>query len=312
LPKPVTIPAAWELVRTMDFASGWIAIDWGTTNRRAFAVDAGGQVIARHADHRGITSIPAGEFPAEVASLRDMLGDRPLLMAGMVGSNRGWVEAPYVPCPARLDSLVRGAMRLPDHGAAIVPGVSYAAEDRFDVMRGEEVQLLGAAAEGLIPADCLACHPGTHAKWARLSNGGIETFLTIMTGELFALLKGHSILAPQLGARVSADAAFFSGVDRGSRGNALAAELFGVRARMLLDDFGPEQASPFVSGLLIGQDVRSGLVFARSDEPIAVIGDPQLTALYAAAIGRTGRSCVEVDGEAAFLGGIKAIAEKLQ
>src|SRR5438046_976830 len=145
----------------MRWADGFIAVDWGTTNRRAYRIDAAGRCVDELEDDKGVLSIESGGFPATVAEIRQRLGDLPLLLAGMIGSNRGWVEAPYVPCPAAIEDLAR-ALVWPSEREAIVPGVSYVGEERADVMRGEEVQLLGALAAGLIPWDCLVCHPGTH------------------------------------------------------------------------------------------------------------------------------------------------------
>src|SRR5574338_997837 len=126
----------------MHWAEGFIAADWGTTNRRAYLIDAAGTCIDEFEDEQGILSVPKNGFEAAVREIRERLGDRPLLLAGMVGSNRGWIEAPYVPCPAGLPDLA-AALAWPEKGrTAIVPGVSFIEE--ADVMRGEEVQLLGA------------------------------------------------------------------------------------------------------------------------------------------------------------------------
>src|SRR3954464_12235618 len=115
----------------------------------------------------------------------------------MVGSNRGWIEAPYVPCPASLDDLAR-RLTYPSEREAIVPGVKDDSNGRADVMRGEEVQLLGAVVTGDVDQDALVCHPGTHNKWVVVRNGKIESFRTIMTGELFSLLKAHGVLSDLL------------------------------------------------------------------------------------------------------------------
>lgn len=295
----------------MENARGWIAVDWGTTNRRAFALDAAGREVDRLRDARGIRSVERGSFPAAVGALRARFGDLPILLAGMVGSNRGWVEAPYVPCPATLDGLVGRLVRIDDEDAWIIPGVCHVAEDRHDVMRGEEVQLFGAVAAGLTPPDGLACHPGTHAKWARMEAGAVTGFRTVMTGEMFALLKAHSILAPQLAPVAAIGPSFLEGVDRSLTACDLLADLFSVRARALLAGLTPEAASAFTSGLLIGADVKIGLAGTAEDVPVTLVGDGNLTALYAAALERAGRRATRVDGEVAFLAGIAAIAEKI-
>lgn len=303
----------WRVIAPMQITTGWIAVDWGTTNRRAFLFDGNGTVIDRLADDAGVLSVAPGGFPAAVEDIRAALGDLPLLMAGMIGSNRGWVEAPYLPCPLSLTDLAHGLCPTPDGRGWIVPGASHVADGRHDVMRGEEVQLLGAVTLGLAPPDRLICHPGTHAKWAWLADGVMQGFRTVMTGELFALLRDHSLLAPQLEAEVVPDVNFLEGVDRALAASELSADLFAVRARALLSDFPPERASAYTSGLLIGTDVRIGLA-ARPDHKGAVtlIGTPVLTRLYAAAAERAGARTTQIDGEAAFLAGIKALAETMQ
>jgi 2-dehydro-3-deoxygalactonokinase len=295
----------------MGWGESFIAVDWGTTNRRAWRIGPGGAVEEEMEDGLGILSVPAGEFLKTVSEITGRLGDHPLLLAGMIGSNRGWVEAPYVPCPAGLPELAGGLKWVEPGRIAIVPGVSYEAGDEADVMRGEEAQILGAYAEGLLPPDAVICHPGTHNKWIRLEDGRITAFRTVMTGELFNLLKGHSILADLLKQKASADEAFDVGVRRGLESEDLTAELFSVRARVLLGKARSEDAASFTSGLLIGSDIRFGLRFAGEAEVVA-IGRPDLTALFARALGAAGRQVRELDGEQAFLAGARHIAELIR
>ena len=277
-----------------------IAVDWGTTNRRVFALAPDGAVLDRIADGLGILSV--ADFPAAIADLRARFGDAPMLLSGMVGSNRGWIEAPYLPCPADLDALAANLIRA--EGAAIVPGVC----DIEDVMRGEEVQLLGAVAAGLIPRDGTACLPGTHAKWARIEDSAITGFRTVMTGEIFALLRQHSILSAQLQAPVRIGPAFVEGVQRALDEGELLADLFSIRARALLG--GIDDPASYASGLLIGSDIGIG-ISTMDEGRVALIGDPVLTALYAAALEEAGRVSIQIDGETAFLAGIHAIAARL-
>jgi 2-dehydro-3-deoxygalactonokinase len=178
-------------------------------------------------------------------------------------------------------------------------------------MRGEEVQLLGAAAEGMIPSDCLVCHPGTHNKWVEVAGGRIGTFRTIMTGELFNLLKEHSVLAELLTEPAEPDDAFAAGVRHGLTSD-VQAQLFSVRARVLLGKARREDAPSYTSGLLIGGDVRIGLESIAPAARIVVMGRPELTRLYAAALTIAGREPVELDGERCFLAGIQHIAERIE
>jgi 2-dehydro-3-deoxygalactonokinase len=293
----------------MRWADGFIAVDWGTTNRRAYLIDTSGKCTNEFEDSKGVLSVPAGGFPDALAVIRQRLGDKPLLLAGMVGSNRGWKEAPYVPCPAGLEDLAKALVWVGDR-EAIVPGVSFLANNRADVMRGEEVQLLGAVAAGLVDPDGLVCHPGTHNKWATLLHGKIDEFRTVMTGELFSLLKEHSILSDLLQGKVEPNDAFKGAARYAIFNEALPAELFGVRARVLLGKSKKEDSASYASGLLIGADVRVGLSYPTGAE-IKIIGRPELTSLYAAAIGQAQRTAVELDGERAFLAGIHEIAKRI-
>jgi len=293
--------------KAMRWADGFIAVDWGTTNRRAYLLDGAGHRIDEFEDAKGVLTVT--DFPAAVAEIRERLGDRPLLLAGMIGSNKGWVEAPYVACPAGIDELAAN-LAWAGEREAIVPGVSYIGQGRADVMRGEEVQLLGGVVAGLVAKEALACHPGTHNKWALLRGGIIKTFGTVMTGELFSLLKDHSILADLLAGPVEPNDAFKRGVRSALENDLLPASLFGVRAGVLLGQTNKDDAASYVSGLLVGTDVRIGLTWPMAAR-IMVIGRPELTRLYAAAIGEAGREAVELDGEQCFLAGIQEIAKRI-
>jgi 2-dehydro-3-deoxygalactonokinase len=293
----------------MRWAEGFIAVDWGTTNRRAYLIDASGKQVGEFEDAKGVLAVGSGGFPDAVGEIRAKLGDKPLLLAGMIGSNRGWKEAPYVPCPAGIDEIAAKLVWAGER-EAIVPGVSYVGDARADVMRGEEVQLLGAVAAGLVDPMGLVCHPGTHNKWATLRHGRIDRFQTVMTGELYNLLKEHSILSDLLQGTVEADDVFKQAARHAIDNEALPADLFSVRARVLLGEAKKEDAAAYASGLLIGADVRIGLSIPTGAQ-IAVVGRPELTKLYAAAIATTGRDVVEHDGEACFLAGINEIAKRI-
>jgi 2-dehydro-3-deoxygalactonokinase len=294
----------------MGWRNGYIAVDWGTTNRRAYRVGSDGRVSQEFEDECGLMAVPRGGFEAAAAQISARLGDLPMLLAGMVGSNRGWREAPYVPCPASGADLAANIAWVDPGRIGIVPGVSQARAAGADVMRGEEIQVLGAAAAGMVPADCLICHPGTHAKWIRLAGGRIQFFRTMMTGELFSLLSKHSILADRLQADAEPDAAFRTAARQGLNGAELVASLFGIRARYLLGE-SLEDGSAVASGLLIGSDVRAGLRLGEGDGPIVLMGRPELVELYAAALDEAGRRTVQVDGADAFLAGARLVTEML-
>ncbi len=278
----------------------FVAVDWGTTNRRVWRV-AGGTATHLASDDRGILAVD--DFPAALAEVRAHAPSVPVLMAGMIGSNRGWHEVPYVPAPATLAAVAAGVRWVePDIG--IIPGVSFADPGHADVMRGEEVQLFGAGLDGLV------CHPGTHTKWVEMEGGAIARFRTVMTGDVFAALATRSILADLLALPAPIDDAFAAGVDHGFAHADLTAELFTARARVVLGLREAATAASYISGLLIGSDLRTGLGRLRADV-VPVLGAPALTARFAAALTRVGRTPVEQDGDAAFIAGMTAIAGAL-
>ena len=283
----------------------FLAVDWGTTNRRVYLIEDG--CVARtERDDRGVTAV--SDFAKEAAAIRARFGDLPMLLAGMVGSNIGWRAAPYVPAPAGVGELAASLLRIDDR-TGIVPGVSTLAEGRPDVMRGEEVQLLGAVAAGLVPRNALLVQPGTHCKWATMRDGRIAGFTTAMTGELFALLRTHGLLAAQLHGDVTANAAFRDGVEAAKRRD-LAASLFGIRAAKMLGTRDDADAAAYASGLLIGSDVAARLDEAP-DAGVFILSGPELGNLYTAAIAANGRSASLIDSHAAFVAGILAIGNAI-
>jgi 2-dehydro-3-deoxygalactonokinase len=293
----------------MNGSGAFVAVDWGTTNRRAYKIDHG-TCVDEFEDECGVLSIAEGGFPAAVAQIRARLGEVPLILAGMIGSTRGWVEVPYVACPADLAALAASLHWVEPGHTAIVPGLSVSGDGRADVMRGEEVQVLGALDAGTIAADSVVCHPGTHNKWVRMSGGRVTDFRTVMTGEMFGLLRERGILAEMLTGEVLPGEAFAAGVERGLQSPTLTAELFSVRARVLLGDLARGDAAAFVSGLLIGADVAVGLTLA-GEAPLNIMGEPELTRLYAAAANQAGRAAHEIDGRAAFIAGSIALARTM-
>jgi 2-dehydro-3-deoxygalactonokinase len=269
----------------------FLAVDWGTTNRRAYAITADGAVVDSLQDERGVLAVKPGDYPAAIAELRERLGAYPVIACGMVGSSRGWREAPYVDAPATMEHLAAASVEAAP-GVRIVPGVALRDAKRPDVMRGEEVQVLGAIRTGAAPPTALFCQPGTHNKWIETVGGAITTFSTVMTGEIFALLRAHGILAGMLDGPVGDNAAFRRGLRRGIAAQNLAATLFEVRSGVLLGRLAPAEAAAYASGILIGADVatREDL----SQRPVHVLGSGSLIALYAAAIAEAGGTPVLV------------------
>lgn len=283
--------------------AAYLAVDWGTTNRRAYAMSAEGTVLDSLQDDRGILALTPADYPAEIDGLRARLGAHAVIAAGMVGSNRGWRAAPYVAAPANLVALADGCVEAAT-GVRIVPGVALRDGTRPDVMRGEEIQVFGAIGTGDAPATALFCQPGTHNKWIEAVDGAIADFTTVMTGEIFALLRGHGILAGMLDGEVRDNAAFRKGVRRGFTAQNLAAALFEVRAGLLLDRLAPADAASHASGILIGADVGTRADLGR--RPVHLLGGGALGALYAAAITEAGGNPIVVP-DGSTTAGIHAI-----
>jgi 2-dehydro-3-deoxygalactonokinase len=275
-----------------------IVVDWGTTNLRAFALDGQGAVLDRRADARGAAGLSPDGF---AAVLNEVAGDwradgAPVLVCGMAGARGGWVEAPYVDTPAALADLAAHLTEAAP-GVRIVPGVCKRENGRLlDVMRGEETQVLGALTDGV------AVCPGTHSKWVRMEGGRITDLRTVMTGELFAVLRAHSILGRDMTEGPFDPDAFDQGVDRGLAEPALSAALFSVRTAGLDGRLAPRAAPDYLSGLLIGAEIAgAGGGFAG---PVTLIGAPALNDRYARALGRAGRAPTPIDPEAAVTRGL--------
>ena len=295
-----------------------LACDWGTTNLRAWTLDAEGRVLACREFELGVSKLRPGEAAAVLGSqVRPALEarDLPAVLCGMVGSNLGWALAPYLDCPVGFDELA-GRLLTPDGGegrARIVPGVrSEGLGGASDVMRGEETQLFGWLA--LHPERArgrqVVCHPGTHAKWMVVEDGRLTGFLTAMTGELFAVLRKHSVLRSDDDA--DDPAAFAEGLDAAGEGDALAARLFTARARVVGKGAPPESTPAYLSGLLIGAEIASmpKLLGLEPGSAVSVLGDAGLCALYRQALERRGFACEGFDGEAAAVAGLHALYRK--
>ncbi len=294
-----------------------LACDWGTTNLRAWTLDAEGRVIGDRDFELGVSRLGPGEaarrFETEVRPELDAVG-LPAILCGMIGSNLGWTVAPYIDCPAGLRELAAALVPVGDGPGwvRIVPGArgpGVAAAP--DVMRGEETQLFGWLAQNPDRARGrhVVCHPGTHAKWMLVEDGRLVRFITAMTGELFAVLGKHSVLKSD--ALADDDEAFCEGVAAAGEGDALAARLFTTRARVVGGGKPAESTPSYLSGLLIGAEVAAmpRLLGLSPDEPIALLGDETLCRLYRRALDRRGVASETYDGEAAAIAGLLALYE---
>jgi 2-dehydro-3-deoxygalactonokinase len=271
-----------------------IAIDWGTTSARAYCLGAGGEVVAMREAPLGVLQVQAGRFPEALATL---LGDwhdvaAPRLACGMIGSRQGWSEAPYVECPAPLAALAAGIVRVTGNMLTIIPGVRTRDSNGIpDVMRGEETQLAGAVDDS--EERVLAVLPGTHSKWALVERGRLVDFATFMTGEMYNVLLNHSILG-RLAQPSGPDPgpAFERGVTRGLGAGGLNHDLFGARTLALMGELAPADIPDWLSGLLLGREVRNAREWAQRQgcdgATVRLVGTDALMARYAAAMLQAG------------------------
>ena len=267
-----------------------IAIDWGTSSFRAYRLGSDGRVLDSRSAPNGILSVENGKFSAVLdAQTGDWIraGDGPVVMSGMIGSRQGWLEVPYAACPAGFNEIAAGMRKVTWGGgtAWIAPGLSCRDEAGIpDVMRGEEVQILGVL--DLLSAEAhTVCLPGTHSKWVEVSGGKIARFTTSMTGEAFAVFKAHSILGKMMKDGATDVAAFEDGVRRSADAGGLLHHLFGVRARGLSGELTEATSASYLSGILIGHEIRSA---HRSRSQVHLLCSVQLAEIYGRAFSALG------------------------
>ena len=285
-----------------------IGIDWGTTTARAYRFDADGGIVAEHSAALGVQKIEGGRFRDALKAL--LGGETPsgvsLIACGMIGSRQGWLEAPYLQCPADFAAIACALTRVSDSPLAIVPGLLCRdAEDVPDVMRGEETQILGALDEEL--SRQLVVLPGTHSKWALVAENRIETFATFMTGELYSVLREHSILG-RLATGGTNREAFERGVGASLRARAtLSHDLFSARTLALTGELAPDGVSDYLSGLLLGAEFAAAQAWTERigarGLSVTLIGEAMLCERY--------RAALEIAGLDAGIGAVDAAARGL-
>jgi 2-dehydro-3-deoxygalactonokinase len=314
--------------------ASFVAGDWGTSQLRLLLCASDGRILERAA---GPGAADAGGrfallFHSLLAPWQQRHGPLPALLCGMVGSSIGWMQVPYIRCPARPEQIAGGSVSPQDGGhdrgggsggsIHIVPGLSC--RNRFDApdfMRGEETQILGAMSidPRLRRGRQLLCLPGTHTKWVLLADGVVDEFLTAPTGELFALLRDHSVLLREcapLEAAAFDTAAFGNGLAQSNEfpHAQLLHRLFECRARRLDGELGAPASVAFLSGLLIGSDIGGALrLLAGSIDTRSVhlIGASELTRLYAIGLATHDYTATCVEGVAASVAGLAQLHRQL-
>jgi len=289
-----------------------LGLDWGSSSLRAFLLGPGGEVLAERSNSQGASTLTG--VPAFAETLQAIAGDwlaaqpgLPVLACGMVGSQHGWRDVPYAACPADAAALAAGMLASPGAEISIVPGMLF--DDGAlppDLMRGEETQVVGALQRqpSLREASCIVM-PGTHSKWAQVQEGRLLRFATHMTGELFAVLRTHSVLGRLMGDSTAfAEQAFVAGVDAardyghlGMSHQIFAARSLGVTGRAPASDL-----ADYLSGLLVGHELRAGLAWRAAaglaQAPLALVGSQVLCQRYALALQRFQATALQLDNTA--------------
>ncbi len=288
----------------------WIAVDWGTSNLRVWAMGAQG-VLAHASSDEGMGKLARDAFEAALLRLIApwISGPTTIIACGMVGSRQGWCEAPYrtVPCtPVAADALVKVPTLDPRLNVRIAPGLRQMTP--ADVMRGEETQIAGALA--LQPGfDGVLCLPGTHSKWAQISAGEVVSFQTFMTGEMFALLSTQSVLRHGMAGEGWDDAAFDTALsDALSRPERIGARLFSLRAEGLIAGLSSAAAKSRLSGLLIGVELAASRPYWLG-QPVTIIGAEGLASTYARALKAQGVVATLIPATDCTLAGLASLRQ---
>ena len=288
-----------------------LAVDWGSSSLRGALLDADGAALEERAFPRGILTVEAGGFPAVFDScFGDWMTPGTLcLISGMAGSKQGWREAPYCACPAGFGAIAAALEWAEPGRIAIVPGLSIDKAGVPDVMRGEETQIFGAL-QLLGLGDARLVLPGTHSKWVTVTNRKVTDFSTWMTGEFYALLRQHSLLARMMPETDPAPdaAAFDQGVAHALAGPGLLNTAFSTRTLSLFNRMTASALPSYLSGLVIGEELKSQIL--PRGEPVVVMGAEALTARYEQALAQLGVPVQRV-GAGATWRGLRAIADTL-
>ena len=270
----------------------FISLDWGTTSFRAYRVGNDGSILETIAAAEGIMAVKDGAFDEVLEShIGAWDAGMPIVASGMITSRQGWVELPYVPCPANVNTIAGAVLRhKTKRGRSIhfIPGVSSRnADGTPDVARGEETQIIGASQGGTEHF----LTPGTHCKWIDVNNGEISAFYTYMTGEVFALLKNHSILGRLMTGDRFSDAAFERGVRNALKDpSGFLHRIFSARTLALFDEMPGDDISSYLSGQVIGTEIGHAITRNSNSAHYTILASPALATHYVTAMKIAGLS----------------------
>ena len=287
----------------------WIAVDWGTSNLRAYIMSANGEVLAQVNSTKGMGSLNSDQFElALIELISDYLCDdfiTPVIACGMVGAKQGWKEAGYISVPAeppKSTKFTQPNVNDPRIAVYILPGMSQSMP--ADVMRGEETQISGYLAQNPNFNGSI-CLPGTHTKWVQISAGEVVSFRTFMTGELFNIISKHSVLRHSVDEGWDEEAFIESVSDGMMNANMLTNNLFGLRASSLLEGLQPANATAKLSGMLIGLELAGAKGFWLGNQ-VVIIGGNKIMDHYQAALTQQGVMPIRANADEMVLVGLVA------
>lgn len=297
-------------------SEGLIAVEWGTAQLRARLFRGDGDTLDTHVEVVRLADLGRDGIVEHIDRLRARWphSHGPLLLSGMIGSAMGWEEIARIDCPADPEAIAAGAVarRIGRHAALFLPGL--ACEQRFgdpDVLRGEEVAVIGALERSAGRAGLFLSVPGMHGKWLVHDGAQVTQFHTSMTVELYRVLAERSVLAPLMAAEPSEGAAFREGVARGAEGGGLGRLLFAARSNVQAGRMPAGDASSFLWGVVIGSDVRENMPLAPGAACL-VAGAPMVASLFVAAIRQLGGTVELGDGEKLTAAGFLRLAALLR
>lgn len=289
-------------------------VDWGSSSFRAYRFDEQGSVIDSISNASGLREIHGESISRFEAVLFDNIGHwlsegDSILLSGMITSKAGWVETQYLTCPQDVTELASHARSMDTNGCHLLflPGIKQT-EPVADVMRGEELQLLGASNS---TGRSTVVLPGTHSKWAKMNGTTLSAFRTIMTGELFALIRHQSLVGAIATSDTYNEDKFIKGVQQGYSSDTVLSELFTLRSSVLLEQLTASSVHSKLSGLLIGREIREGQQLMGDDsDSVILVGADKLCDLYKVAFKTLGTKVTQFEGEAA-VSGFQLVANSL-
>ena len=262
-----------------------IAVDWGSSQFRAYLLDGNGAIVEKTENNQGIFTRGQSSFKDVLYSSCDGWIDcspaLPMLICGMIGSRDGWVETGYLKCPVTVDDLGSHLVEVPgrlQNPVFIVPGVSSRSSSFTDVMRGEETQVFGLHPDSGF--DGIICLPGTHSKWVSVNGDRINRFATFLTGELYASIKTSRSIQPVIQHEDFNEDAFTEGIRTSRTPGGLSHHVFSIRSRLAAGESSCGIHASYLSGLLIGAEISAGLSLYPDTGSITLVGNAQLLRRY--------------------------------